>query len=546
MDLEGLTNESSKKGCDTKDLISVVNELSPFYQGPKEDLKFLETFLHSSEFQQLMKIHSKVQDVPPRDKPNQSLTILHMVLYDLEETYSSDAVCAELYKCLNSVHVHSAIMAYDKILNKDYAPIPIHPGDYKKQEEKDPIITVRVDKEDNEPLGITVKSDSNDNVIISRIIHGKVADRCGILRVGDIIHEINGYSVYGKTIDDIADEMSKLSGTIVFKISSPQEYRLPQPVTYVKALFSYNPDTDADLPCAEAGLLFNKGDILAILNKDDPHWWQAKVYDTAKVGLIPSTKTRERFEYRSTLTMKDTDKRIKRRKPTEVEYSPLNCEIQGGHELATYEEVVKMKPLTLHPRPLILIAPTCHPFSMSEVKFKLIQSDRDKYGQAIMSTTRPPKENEINGRHYHFVQKEEFLRSLQSKQMLDHMEYAGQHIGLSINTIRTVMTSGKTCVLTLSPKTLKIVHYIAELKPYVIFFAAPRRSNAWLNVGLVQEQKDIKRAQQESDEMEARYGQYFDKTIEYVNVEQAFIATQRTVAEELLSKPQWVPSVWSA
>lgn len=65
-------------------------------------------------------------------------------------------------------------------------------------------------------------------------------------------------------------------------------------MTYVKALFSYNPDTDPDLPCAEAGLLFNKGDILAILNKDDPHWWQAKVYDMAKVGLIPSTKTRER------------------------------------------------------------------------------------------------------------------------------------------------------------------------------------------------------------------------------------------------------------
>ena len=33
-----------------------------------------------------------------------------------------------------------------------------------------------------------------------------------------------------------------------------------------------------------------------------------------------------RFEYRSTLMPKGTDKRIKRRKPTEVEYSPLNCE----------------------------------------------------------------------------------------------------------------------------------------------------------------------------------------------------------------------------
>ena len=29
--------------------------------------------------------------------------------------------------------------------------------------------------------------------------------------------------------------------------------------------------------------------------------------------------------------------------------------VQGGHELATYEEVVKLQPLTLHPRPIILI-----------------------------------------------------------------------------------------------------------------------------------------------------------------------------------------------
>ena len=76
---------------------------------------------------------------------------------------------------------------------------------------------------------------------------------------------------------------------------------------------------------------------------------------------------------------------------------------------------------------------------------------------SFIGTTRPPKENEINGRHYHFVQKEEFLRSLQSKQMLDHVEYDGYHIGLSINTIRTVMTSGKTCILILPPKVSYII-----------------------------------------------------------------------------------------
>lgn len=42
-------------------------------------------------------------------------------------------------------------MAYDKIVNKDYLPIPINPEELKKQEDADPIMTVRVEK-GNEPL----------------------------------------------------------------------------------------------------------------------------------------------------------------------------------------------------------------------------------------------------------------------------------------------------------------------------------------------------------------------------------------------------------
>jgi len=42
----------------------------------------------------------------------------------------------------------------------------------------------------------------------------------------------------------------------------------------MKAHFDYNPKTDQHLPCPEAGLAFNRGAILFILNQDDPEWWQ--------------------------------------------------------------------------------------------------------------------------------------------------------------------------------------------------------------------------------------------------------------------------------
>lgn len=64
----------------------------------------------------------------------------------------------------------------------------------------------------------------------------------------------------------------------------------------MRALFNYNPLTDSDLPCTEAGIGFKKGDVLMVLNQDDPHWWQAKPIDTpTKVGLIPSSRMRERY-----------------------------------------------------------------------------------------------------------------------------------------------------------------------------------------------------------------------------------------------------------
>lgn len=43
---------------------------------------------------------------------------------------------------------------------------------------------------------------------------------------------------------------------------------------YLKPHFNYNPTTDNLIPCKEAGLAFSKGDILQVVNKEDPNWWQ--------------------------------------------------------------------------------------------------------------------------------------------------------------------------------------------------------------------------------------------------------------------------------
>lgn len=46
---------------------------------------------------------------------------------------------------------------------------------------------------------------------------------------------------------------------------------------FVKCHFDYDPASDSLIPCKEAGLRFSAGDLLQIVNQDDPNWWQVRV-----------------------------------------------------------------------------------------------------------------------------------------------------------------------------------------------------------------------------------------------------------------------------
>lgn len=53
------------------------------------------------------------------------------------------------------------------------------------------------------------------------------------------------------------------------------------------------------IPCKEAGLPFNKGDVLHIVNQEDLNWWQARKHGekNSRAGLIPSRQLQERFVF---------------------------------------------------------------------------------------------------------------------------------------------------------------------------------------------------------------------------------------------------------
>jgi hypothetical protein len=64
----------------------------------------------------------------------------------------------------------------------------------------------------------------------------------------------------------------------------------------MRTLYNYDPTQDSLLPCREVGLAFKQGEILEILNQEDPNWWQARKVDSpiSHAGLIPSQELEER------------------------------------------------------------------------------------------------------------------------------------------------------------------------------------------------------------------------------------------------------------
>lgn len=56
----------------------------------------------------------------------------------------------------------------------------------------------------------------------------------------------------------------------------------------MKCHFDYNPYNDNLIPCKEAGLKFSKGEILQIVNREDPNWWQ--VGKKIKISKIKNRK----------------------------------------------------------------------------------------------------------------------------------------------------------------------------------------------------------------------------------------------------------------
>lgn len=103
---------------------------------------------------------------------------------------------------------------------------------------------------------------------------------------------------------------------------------------------------------------------------------------------------------------------------------------------------------------------------------KHIMDNYDDYILSVSVTTRGPRENEINGVHYHFISNEKFEDMVSKDQLLEHAGYVDNYYGTPREFVETNIENGNNVILEIETKgALQIKKIKPEAK--MIFVLPP-------------------------------------------------------------------------
>ena len=74
-------------------------------------------------------------------------------------------------------------------------------------------------------------------------------------------------------------------------------------------------------------------------------------------------------------------------------------------------------------------------------------SDEDEAHYSISCTTREPREGEVNGRDYHFLDREDFKARIAAGDFLEHAEVHGNHYGTLKSEVLDFISDGRDVVM---------------------------------------------------------------------------------------------------
>ncbi|XP_017142747.1 peripheral plasma membrane protein CASK isoform X5 [Drosophila miranda] len=582
MPIAGAPDEWADEEAGIEAVQRILDCLDDIYslQDAHVDADVMRDMLRDSRLHQLLQLFDRITSTvvtsngraPAAEAVTRSRDVLESLSSTAGSSVANKYAKDELMLLLAAPHMQALLHSHDVVARDVYGeealrvtPPPMVP--YLNGDEMDNVeggelqhVTrvrlVQFQKNTDEPMGITLKMTEDGRCIVARIMHGGMIHRQATLHVGDEIREINGQPVQHQSVGQLQRMLREARGSVTFKIvpsyrSAPPPCELfrirPAPVLiFVRAQFDYNPLDDELIPCAQAGISFQVGDILQIISKDDHHWWQARL-DTVggSAGLIPSPELQE---WRIACQTVDKTKQEqvncsifgRKKKQCRDKYLAKHNAIFDNLDVVTYEEVVKVPVGDPNFQRKTLVLLGAHGVGRRHIKNTLISKYPDKYAYPIPHTTRPAKPEEESGRSYYFVSHDEMMADIAANEYLEYGIHPGTHedamYGTKLDTIRRIHTDGKMAILDVEPQALKILR-TAEFTPYVVFIAAPSLQN------IADYDGSLERLAKESEMLRQMYGHFFDMTIVNNDISDTISALE-TAIDRVHTTPQWVPVSW--
>ncbi|KAJ1995147.1 guanylate kinase [Coemansia spiralis] len=121
-------------------------------------------------------------------------------------------------------------------------------------------------------------------------------------------------------------------------------------------------------------------------------------------------------------------------------------------------------------RPIVVFGPSGT--GKSTLLKRLFAEYPNDFGFSVSNTTRKPRAGEIHGRDYHFLTPEEFVAAIGRNEFIEHAEFSGNRYGTTIQAVKDVADSGKTCILDIDVQGVKSVKN-TDLDARFIFVAPP-------------------------------------------------------------------------
>ncbi|XP_051825100.1 disks large homolog 3 isoform X3 [Antechinus flavipes] len=413
-----------------------------------------------------------------------------------------------------------------------------------------------------------VGGEDGEGIFVSFILAGGPADLSGELRRGDRILSVNGVNLRNATHEQAAAALKRAgqSVTIVAQYR-PEEYsRFESKIhdlreqmmnssmssgsgslrtsekrsLYVRALFDYDRTRDSCLP--SQGLSFSYGDILHVINASDDEWWQARLVtphgESEQIGVIPSKKRVEKKERARLKTVKFHARTgmIEANR----DFPGLSDDYYGAKNLKGQEDtILSYEPVTRqeihYARPVIILGPM-----KDRVNDDLISEFPHKFGSCVPHTTRPRRENEVDGQDYHFVvSREQMEKDIQENKFIEAGQFNDNLYGTSIQSVRAVAERGKHCILDVSGNAIKRLQQ-AQLYPVAVFIK-PKSVEALVEMNRRQTYEQANKIFDKAMKLEQEFGEYFTAIVQGDSLEEIYNKIKQII-EDQSGHYIWVPS----